>query len=246
FQQLEKQYPDSNQGFGRASVQPLSDSILGEVRAPLLLLLGAVALVLLITCANLASLLLARGGARVREMAIRTAMGAPRGRLVRQLLTESAVLSLAGGAAGLLVALWGVDTLVAAVVPHIPRAGEIRVDGAVLAFTLLTSLATGLVFGLLPALHASRPSLAAALEGAGRSGTSDRGRRAILRALVVGEAAVAVVLLSVSGLLAKSLWRLVHVDTGARVENVLALSVTLADEVANDDDRSDAYRLQLL
>jgi predicted permease len=236
FARLAREYPDSNEGFSRAAVEPLADAVSGDVRAPLLLLLGAVALVLLIACANLASLLLARSSARIREIAIRTALGAPRQRIVRQLLTESALLALAGGAAGLIVGTWTVEVL----------ATEIRMDGAVLAFTLALSLATGLLFGLLPALFVSRPNLAAALEGAGRSGTSDRSRRAILRGLVAAEAMVAVVLLVGAGLLTKSLWNLLHVDTGARVENVLTLSITIPEDRYPYGPAESSYRARLL
>lgn len=243
---LEKTYPDSNEGFGRGRVQPLEDTVLGEVRAPLFLLLASVGLVLLITCANLASLLLARGSSRIREVAIRTALGAARGRIVRQFLTESLLLSLAGGAAGLLVALWSVETLTAAAGAHLPRVSEVHMDGVVLGFTCLVSIVTGLLFGLVPALHASRPTLAAALEGAGRSGSADRGRRAILRGLVVAEAAVAVVLLVGAGLLAKSFWRLLHVSSGMRVENVLTLSITIPVERYSTDATEAAYRTELL
>ena len=243
---LEKTYPDSNEGFGRGQVQPLADTVLGEVRAPLLLLLASVGLVLLITCANLASLLLARGSSRVREVAIRTALGAPRGRIVRQFLTESLLLSVAGGTAGLLVAIWSVETLTAAAGAHLPRVAEVRIDGVVLAFTCLVSIVTGLLFGLVPALYASRPGLAAAIEGAGRSGSADRGRRTILRGLVVAEAAVAVVLLVGAGLLTKSFWKLLQVNPGMRVENVLTLSITIPVERYSTDEKEAAYRGQLL
>ena len=243
---LAKEYPDSNEGFDRATVEPLSDTIFGDVRAPLLLLLAAVALVLLIACANLASLLLARSSARVREIAIRTALGAPRRRIIRQLLTESALVALAGGAAGLLVGTWTIEILISAIGRSLPRAAEIRMDGTVLLFALALSLATGLLFGLLPALFASRPSLASALEGAGRSGTSDRSRRTILRSLVAGEAMVAVVLLVGAGLLTRSLWNLLHVDTGARVENVLTLSITIPEDRYPYGPAETAYRARLL
>lgn len=243
---LEKDYPDSNRGFGRGILQPLEDTLIGDVRKPLLLLLSSVGLVLLITCANLASLLLARGSSRVREVAIRTALGAPRGRIVRQFMTESILLSLAGGGVGLLVALWSIQMLTAAAGTHLPRVGEVHVDGAVLGFAILVSVATGLVFGLLPALHASRPGLSAAIERTGRSGTADRGRRTILRGLVVAEAAVAVVLLVGAGLLAKSFWRLLHVSSGLRAENVLTLSITIPNERYPGDEREGAYRAELL
>jgi putative ABC transport system permease protein len=243
---LEKTYPDSNEGFGRGRVQPLTETVLGEVRAPLLLLLGSVGLVLLITCANLASLMLARGSSRIREVAIRTALGAQRGRIVRQFLTESILLSLAGGAAGLLVAIWSVETLTAAAGAELPRVAEVRIDGVVLGFTCLISIVTGLAFGLVPALHASRPGLAAAIEGSGRSGSADRGRRTILRGLVVAEAAVAVVLLVGAGLLAKSFWKLLHVSPGMRVENVLTLSITIPVDRYNTDAKEFGYRRELL
>jgi len=243
---LAEDYPDSNEGFARASVESLSDTVAGDVRTPLLLLLGAVALVLLIACANLASLLLARSNARIREIAIRTALGASRRRIVRQLLTENAVVAALGGAAGLLVGMWTVEALTSAAGGSLPRVAEVRMDGTVLLFAFLLSLATGLLFGLLPALYASRPSLAPALEGAGRSGTSDRTRRSILRGLVTAEAMAAIVLLMGAGLLVKSLWNLLHVDAGARVENVLTLSVTISEDRHPYGPAQTAYRASLL
>jgi putative ABC transport system permease protein len=243
---LEKTYPESNEGFGKGRVQPLADTVLGEVRGPLLLLLASVGLVLLITCANLASLLLARASSRVREVAIRTALGAPRGRIVRQFLTESILLSFAGGAAGLFIATWSVETLTAAAGAYLPRVGEVRIDGIVFGFTGFLSVVTGLFFGLVPALHASRPGLVASIEGSGRSGSADRGRRRILRGLVVAEAAVAVVLLVGAGLLARSFWNLLHVSPGMRVENVLTLSITIPTDRYDTDAKEFAYRRELL
>jgi putative ABC transport system permease protein len=246
FSRLAREYPDSNEGFGRAAVEPLSATVLGDVRPQLLVLFAAVALVLLIACANLASLLLARSSGRIREIAIRTALGAPRGRIVQQLLTESGLVALAGGAAGWLLGAWTADVLTSAAGRSLPRAAEIRMDGTVLLFAVLLSLATGLLFGLLPALFASRPSLTSALEGAGRSGTPDRSRRTVLRGLVAAEAMVAVVLLIGAGLLTRSLWNLMHVDTGAKVENVLTLSITIPGDRYPYGPAESSYRARLL
>ena len=166
---LERQYPDSNTGKSVA-VSRMRDDMVGNVRLTLYLLLGAVALVLLIACANVANLLLAKATARTREIAIRSAVGASRGRIVRQLVTESLVLAMVAGAAGLLFAKWGSDALVALAPGNVPRLAESGIDGWVLAFTLGISVGASLLFGLAPALQVSRVDLSEALkQGATRA-----------------------------------------------------------------------------
>jgi len=245
FRRLAAEYPDSNSEFASAAVEPLTDSILGDLRRPLWILLGAVGLVLLILCANLAGLLLARAGARRREIAIRAAVGASRARIVRHLLMETLLLAAAGGACGLIVALWGV-ALLPATAGNLPRPAEIHLDAIVLGFTFGLSALTGLVFGLVPALQAARPNLSAALESGGRGGSPDRSRRTLLRLLVVAECLLAGVLLTGAGLLGKSFWRLAQVDSGLRADSVLALSISIPDDVYADDDRQAAYRDEIL
>jgi predicted permease len=245
FSRLESQYPDSNAGFGRAVLEPLPESLLGDVRRPLLILLGAVGLVLLILCANLAGLLLARGGARRREIAIRTALGASRSRIVRHLLTETALLAAAGGAAGLLAGSWSL-ALLRSTFESLPRGSEARLDPAALLFTFGVSALTGIAFGLFPALQAARPDLARSLESGGRSGSADSGRRRLLRGIVVGECLLAGVLLAGAGLLAKSFWRLSNVDSGIRPESVLALSVTIPEQRYDKLEKQEAYRAEIL
>ncbi|HYN85037.1 MAG TPA: ABC transporter permease [Pyrinomonadaceae bacterium] len=225
---LEEQYPDSNKEH-RVYAETLYENTVGDVRTSLYVLLGAVAFVLLIACANVANLLLARSAGRQKEIAIRTAMGASRWRIVRQLLTESVLLSVAGGALGLLVAVWGTDLLVAAVPDDIPRLRDAGVNARVLLFTLGVSVVTGLVFGLVPAFQASRPDLNETLKEGERGSTG--ARQHVRSALVVAEVAVALVLLVGAGLMVRSFWRLQSVATGFDPANVLTmqLSVTAAE-----------------
>ena len=213
--------------FGGSAVG-VAAQVTGSVKPAMLVLLGAVALLLLIACANVAALLLARSEARSREFALRTALGAARGRLVRQLLTESAVLAAAGGILGVAVAAWGVRALVLAAPPSIPRLDAITMDGRVLLFTAAISLLTGVLFGLAPALHAVRGNVGAALAEGGRGGTTGRSRQHLRRALVVGQIALALVLVTGSGLLVQSFVRLRQVDPGFDPEHLLTARIDLS------------------
>ncbi len=246
FARLAREYPASNEGFERALVVPLQAAVTRSVRTPIGVLSAAVAVVLLIGCVNVANLLLAQATTRRREIGIRAALGASRGRLVRQALAESLLLALAGGAFGLLAARWAIDALATEAGRFMPRIANLGMDARVVAFALVLSIGTAVAFGLLPALHASGRSAAAALEGAGvRGGTDPRSGVALRRGLVVAEIALAAALLVGTGLLLRSFWRLTHADSGIRPQSVLALSVTLPESVfANDKDA--AYRAALL
>jgi putative ABC transport system permease protein len=225
-QRLEHDYPDYNKGL-RAKVIPLQEFVTGSIKRPLLILLGGVAFVLLIACANVANLLLVRGVSREGELAVRTALGAGRGRLIRQLVTESMVLAFAGGAAGLLLAIIGTKLLVAAAPNSIPRLAEIHVDGLVLSFTLVVAAVTGASFGLVPAFRLVKPDIAKTLREGGRSG-GQRGRgHAARRALVVAEVALSVMLLAGAGLLIRSFDALMAVDPGFRTEKSISFAVSL-------------------
>lgn len=230
-QQLQQQIPDDYKDWAVWS-QPLHDSVVGYVRPTLLMLLGAVGFVLLIACANVANLLLVRAAARQKEIAVRAALGAGRLRLLRQLLTESSLLAVLGGGLGLLLAYGAVQALLALDPPNVPRLSQVSLDGRVLAFTFLTTLAVGLLFGLAPALHASKPELNQALkEGFVQSG----GRRwlpwlglrsfGLREVLVVVQTALALVLLVGAGLLIKSFVKLQQVEIGFEPENAVMLTL---------------------
>jgi predicted permease len=231
---LAEGYPKSNAKHG-INVTPLTGVIVGNVRPTLLVLLGAVGFVLLIACANVANLLLARFTKRQKEIAIRTAIGAGRGRVVRQLLTESVLLALAGGIAGLAIARWGTQALVAAVPGGLPRMENIEVDGWVLAFTLGVSLLTGIVFGLAPALQVSVSDLHETLKEGSRG--SSAGHRRLRDLLVVSEVAAAMVLLAGAGLMLRTIWSLGSVNPGFDAGRVLSFSVGLSPANTSSSDR---------
>jgi putative ABC transport system permease protein len=222
---LAQQYPASNKDIG-LRVVPAAEHVVGRVSRPLLVLFAAVSCVLLIACVNVANLLLARATDRRREIALRSALGAGRGRIVLQLIIESLVLAVIGGAIGGLIAIWGVDALVRLVPGDLPRADEIGVDRFVLGFTVLASLATGLAFGVAPAWHASKVDLTVALQEGGR--TLSEGARAprIRGALVVAEIALAVILLTAATLFMTTFWRLQQTPQGFDARNVLTFDVT--------------------
>jgi putative ABC transport system permease protein len=203
---LEAQYPDTNKGH-RVGIYFLHERIVRDIRPAMLIVTGAVWFVLLIACANVANLLLARAAARHQEIAIRTALGAGRGQLIRQLLTESTLLSLAGGLLGFLFALWGVQLLVTVLPPNLPRLSAITVDGRILLFTLALSLLTGLLFGVVPAWQVSRQGVSGGLKESSRS-SGDIRRQRTRSGLMIAEIALSLVLLIGAGLMMKSFFRL--------------------------------------
>ena len=222
---LAEQYPE-DKTLGAAAVELLRDSIVGNVRSGLLVLLGAVGFVLMIAAVNLASLLLARATARERELAIRVALGAGRGRLVRQLFTESLCLAILGGALGLLIAMAGERLLVHLASGQLPRAEDIALDYRVLAFTGVISLVTGIAFGFVPALRASSPQLQQSLREGSRGSTAASGR--LRSALVVSEVALAVVLAIGAGLMMRSFANLLQVDLGFVPDHRVAVNFTIS------------------
>jgi putative ABC transport system permease protein len=218
--------PESNTGVG-AKVVSLQEQIVGDVRPMLVVLLGAVGFVLLIACANVANLLLARAAARQKEMAIRGALGASRSRVVRLLLTESVVLAVLGGAVGLILASWSLDLLVSLKPANLPRLAEIGINRTVFVFTLTISVVTGIVFGLVPAFQASKPDLNEGLKDSGRGATGGPGRHRVRALLVVSEIALSLVLLVGAGLMMRSFARLLAVDPGFKADHVLTAFVSL-------------------
>jgi predicted permease len=225
-EKLKRDNPGSFPDKWTLKVTSLDEIATGDIRPALLVLLGAVGFVLLIACANVANLLLARAAGRTKEVAIRSALGAERWHVIRQLLTESVVLSLIGGAVGLLLAYWSVRALVAVNPGNVPRVQEMGIDSNVLLFTAIVSVGTGLLFGMMPALQISRTDLQTTLREGGR-GSSDRSGQRVRRVLVVAEVALALTLLVGAGLLVKSSARLSGVDPGFVPNDVLTFSLSL-------------------
>ena len=240
---LEQQYPDTNTRRS-LRLESAHSALVGDVRPMLILFLCAVAAVLLIACANVANLLLARATGRHKEMAIRSALGASRLRVIRQLLTESILLSIAGGTVGLLLAVWWSDLLIALGKDDIPRALEVGIDWRVLGFTLVISLVTGLIFGMAPAFHSSKTELVESLKENSRGGSEGARRIRLRNVLMVGELAMAVVLLVIAGLLIQSLYRLQQVNSGLNPENILSFNVGLS-EVKYKYDRQTQFFIDL-
>jgi putative ABC transport system permease protein len=238
---LEQQYPDTNKGWS-VHLVPLLEVIVGDIHLALWLMFAAVGCVLLIACVNVANLLLARAATRRREVVIRSALGASRWRIIRQLLAESLLLAIIGGGFGLLLAVWGID-LLTSFSDGIPRVEEIGLDQRVLNFTLLITLLTGLTFGLGPALQSSKPELGEALREGGKGGeTGWRGHRT-RRLLVVAQIALSLVLLTGAGLLLKSFLRLHQVELGFQPEHVLTAEISLPQKrYADAQQRNNFYR----
>lgn len=232
---LEEQYPDTNTGIGIHLI-PLHSQLVENIRPALLILMGVVGLVLLIACANLANLLLSRALSRHREVAVRTALGASRGRVVRQMLTESVLLSLVGGCVGLLVAYWTVDLFLGLLPIRTPSFLPIEINGAVLAFTLVASTLTGVAFGLVPALFASRPDLNAALKEGDRGTSEGRARFSPRNILVVTEVALSLVILIGAGLLTRSFQQLLNQDPGFVTDDVFTTWTIFATQRYEPDE----------
>jgi putative ABC transport system permease protein len=233
---LEQQYPKENAATG-IIVVPYLERLVGDIRPALLILFAAVGFVLLIACANVANLLLGRASARQKEIAVRLSLGASRWRIVRQLLTESLLLALAGGACGLLLAWWGVELLVSLSPANTPRLAEIGLDRWVLGFTVLLSLATGIFFGLAPAWQASKTDLHETLKDAARGSSGGLRRQRFRSALVIAEIAISLLLLIGSGLMIKSFSRLQAVNPGFNPDNLLTFQVALPRAQYSDDQQ---------
>jgi putative ABC transport system permease protein len=241
---LKPLYPAVKKDWG-VKVVPMQEQITGDIKPALLVLFGAVGCVLLIACANVANLLLARALARQKEMAIRTALGASRWRVIRQLLTESVLLSLIGASLGLLLAYWSVDALSHLTAVDLPRAQEVRLDLRVLGFALCVSLLNGLAFGLAPAIQASKPDLNETLKEGGR-GSQGVVRNRIRSSLIVSEVALALILLAGAGLLLNSFIRLSNVPPGINPKNALTMQISLPDKKYPDAERRAAFFQQVV
>ena len=242
---LQQQYPDDNTDLG-AVVTPLHEHVAGDIRPALLILLGAVGFVLLVACANVANLLLARAAGRQKEIAVRIALGASRLRLIRQFLTESILLAALGGVVGLLLSVWGVNLLKAFIPENISQATAITIDARVLGFTILVSLLTGLIFGLAPATQSSNFNLNETLKEGGRDSSSGTRGNRIRGLLVIAEVAVSLILLIGAGLLINSFLRLRSVDPGFRADKLLTMKVVLPKQKYADQTQRSAFYTELI
>src|SRR5580658_8949433 len=243
--QQARDYPDSNTGWS-ITVQPWQNTVVRNARLPLILLLGAVGFVLLIATANLANLCLARAATRQKEFAIRLALGAGRLRIARQFLMECLLLSVLGGAAGLLFARWTIGLLSGMIPATVPRADQIALDGRVLAFTLAVSIVVGLAFGLAPLLAFWRSDTNAPLNPAGRSATGTRDAHRLRAWLVTSQVALMIILLTGAGLLTRSFRRLNEIDLGFQPSHLVALDLTLGGPGYTNESRRIEYVQQLL
>ncbi|HEY6112412.1 MAG TPA: ABC transporter permease, partial [Chthoniobacterales bacterium] len=237
---LATQFPDTNKGWD-AKLSILQERLVREVKPSLLALLGAVGAVLLIACANVANLLLARGAARQKEVAIRAAMGASRARVVRQMFTESLLLSAIGGVAGVLLSVWLTDVLLSILPEGSPRIDQVGIDYRVLAFALGVSALTGIVFGLAPALQASKLDVSSSLKEGGRTGEGHR-RTSARSLLLISEVALSLVLLVGAGLLIRSFLRLQEIRPGFNPHNVLVACLSLPSAKYKEEQRPEFYR----
>jgi len=242
---LQQQYPQFNTELG-AAVQPLQEHLVGDIKPALLILLGAVGLVLLIACANVANLLLARAAVRQKEIAVRVALGARRWRLIRQFLTESVLLSTLGGLVGLAIAYGGLVLLKAFIPENISQAREISIDLKVLGFTFLVSVVTGVVFGLAPAVQAARFNQIDTLKEGGRDAATGGGGKVLRGLLVTAEVAISLVLLIGAGLLINSFLRLRNVDPGFRTDNLLTMKIVLPQPKYAEIERRSAFYTGLI
>ncbi len=242
---LGQAYPATNEGWG-ATLVPLQDSIVGNVRLMLLVLLGAVGLILLIACANVANLLLARAAARSGEVAIRSALGATRGRLMRQFLTEALILSLGGGILGLLLAYLATKLITQVNPGDIPRLDQVNLDGNVIWFTILVTLGTTFIFGVVPALRLSEVNFIEAIKGVGRGNKGSRTQKRVRQLLVVTELAISLVVLIGCGLLMRSFYRLQSVNPGFSPQNLVTAQIPLRDGRYKSPEARNQFYLQLL
>jgi predicted permease len=237
---LEEQYPEADTGWG-AKVIPLQDDLVGDIRPALLVLFGAVGFVLLIACANVANLMLARGANRQKEIAIRIALGAARSRVVRQLLCESILLAIAGGLIGLLLAYWGSGLLIRLSADSIPNPGELGIDGWALGFTLLVSFAAGIVAGIAPAFQFSKADTSETLkQSTGRTGGSSV-KQHTRKALVISEVALSLILLIGAGLMIRSFWKLQNVDPGCDISNTITMNLGLSSVRYSEPQQQAAF-----